>query len=290
VGVTGGTIDVVAVAGTINQAAPLTAQTDEGNISFAAAGNIDLGIVDARLNASRTGSSLGSQSSWGSIALTASTGTITGSQARSVNGTNLYGNNAQLEAGTGIGSFGTGADKAIVTELDTVAAETTSSGGINLLEDTAIAVGNVAAIPVNVSTPDGTTTPASSPSTGISGLTTAGNGSIVLVTTNGALTLSNAVLAAGSGNILLEAQGTGSNVIDQGTITTGTGKHHDHGRGWRGTARRCHGDRGGRHHRGGLHRAASASSRTWPTWCRPTGATSPTLRWAISRSGRLTPA
>ena len=58
-GVAGGTIGVIAQAGLISQAPTDYAQTDAGNIIFTAATNIVLGIVDARLDADRTGSVLG---------------------------------------------------------------------------------------------------------------------------------------------------------------------------------------------------------------------------------------
>ena len=225
----GGTIDLVAQAGTIAQNANLTAQTDEGNISFTAQVNIVLGFVDARLNADRTGSSIANQAAWGNVALTATTGTITDAQVRGTNATNLYADGARLEANTGIGVLGTGVDEPIVTELATVAAETDSSGGINLLEDTAVTVGTVAAIPVNLVAADSTTTTASSTAATLSDLTTSGNGSVVLVTTAGTITLTDGVVAnnlaisaAGSGNVLVQAQGTNSDVLGTAGIICGS--------------------------------------------------------------------
>jgi len=222
-GVVGGTIDVVATTGTISQAANLTAQTDEGNIAFTAGTSIILGTVDARFNTDRGNSGTGSQPAWGNVALTAINGTITDAQARTVNATNIYADNARLEAGTGIGALGSGIDEPIVTELLGVAAKTDTSGGINLLEDTAITVGALAAIPVNLVAANGTTSTANSTAAALSNLATAGNGAIILVTTNGSITVSGTITAGGSGNVLVEAQGTGSGVAATAAIASGSG-------------------------------------------------------------------
>jgi hypothetical protein len=225
----GGTIDVVATAGAISQLATLEAQTDGSNILFTAGTNIVLGIVDARVTSDQ-GGTLTSQSSWGNVAITATGGTITNAEARVASVTNIYANGLRLESSAGIGVLGSGTDNPIVTEAATVAAETDASGGIDLLQQVAVDVNTVAAIPVNLVAADGTTTTASSTATTLSDLTTAGNGSVVLVTNDGGITLDDGVnangyaaTAAGTGNVLISAQGAGSNLVLNASIDTGTG-------------------------------------------------------------------
>ena len=225
----GGTIDVTAKAGAISQLSTLEVQTDGSNILFTAATNIVLGIMDARVTSDQGGTPT-SQSSWGNVALTAAGGTITNAELRVASVTNVYANGLRLESSAGIGVLGSGANNPIVTEVATVAAETDNSGGIDLLEQTAVAVDTVAAIPVNLVAVDGTTSTASSTAATLSDLTTAGNGSVVLVTNSGGITLDDgvnadgyAVTASGAGNVLIDAQGTGSNLVLNASINTGTG-------------------------------------------------------------------
>ncbi|MGB7957718.1 MAG: hypothetical protein WCF77_02650, partial [Minisyncoccia bacterium] len=220
----GGTIYVNAENGGISQAAGTQAQTDGSNIIFDAATDIVLGVVDARVTSDQ-GGTLTSQSSWGNVALTADTGTITNAQSRVATATNVYANNLRLESSGGIGVLGSGSNNPVVTEVITVAAVTDSAaaGDVNLLEDTGITVGTVAPFTANVVAEDASTSTTST--TSLSGLTTtAGSaGSIVLVTTDGTITVSTPVAAGGSGNVLIEAQGTNSDVLDNAAIGSVSG-------------------------------------------------------------------
>jgi len=74
------------------------AQTNGSAIGFEAAGNIVLGILDARLNTDRAGGTLTSQSGWGAVGIASAGGTILNAQARPAGVTNLYANDASLEA------------------------------------------------------------------------------------------------------------------------------------------------------------------------------------------------
>ena len=225
-----GTIDVQAYNGTITQGTGLVAQTDGGNISFKAQLDINLATLDARLDTDRTGATLTNQSTWGSVAVTSLGGNIYNTNAGGSAAVTVYGASARLQAYGNIGALGASVDP-IQTELSTVAAETTNAGGISLLERTAVAVDTVAAIATNRVAADTTTSTTSTTTTALSDLATAGNGSIVLVTVNGTITLNdgtapadgNAVNANGTGNVLVQAQGAGASVVANASVVSGSG-------------------------------------------------------------------
>jgi len=223
-----GSIALEAQAGSITQGATNYAQTDGGNVAFQAATTLSLGLVDARVNSDRTSSPPANQSSWGTVGLFAQGGAITNAQAQPASVTNIYASGAILEATTGIGTLGLGASNPIITEVSTIAAETSTSGGINILQQIAVDVDAVPAFTLQVVGQNGVAAPYTV--SGLSDLTTAGNGSIVLVTNNGSITLNAAVnpsavaaSAAGTGNVLIEAQGATSDLTLNSTIDTGTG-------------------------------------------------------------------
>ncbi|MBV5341891.1 MAG: S-layer family protein, partial [Deltaproteobacteria bacterium] len=102
----------------------------------------------------------------------------------------------------------------------------TNSAGIYVTEDTDITVTNVEVIVTNFNA-DATSTVVTD--INLSDLVTGNNGNIVLVTTNGSITLidgidadGTAVSANGSGNILLDANTTGS-IIANADILSGSG-------------------------------------------------------------------
>ena len=129
---------------------------------------------------------------------------------------------------------GSALDNAIETEVMTVAAKTTTGGagtGINLLEASVVAVDTVASFSVNRVALDASTGTAATTTAGLSDLVTAGNGNIVLETLAGTITLNEgtggianaAVSANGSGNVRVEAQDPGTDVLVNAQILSGTG-------------------------------------------------------------------
>ncbi|MCP3904910.1 MAG: hypothetical protein GY715_14895, partial [Planctomycetes bacterium] len=114
-------------------------------------------------------------------------------------------------------------DLALDLEVDTVAAS--ADDGIYLHETTtgaALEIGTVAAIDVTqVHFDSGTTTV--SDTAALSGLTTATDGPIKVVASDGTLTVSNAVSAHGTGDVLLDAQGTDHDVVIDAAVTSGSG-------------------------------------------------------------------
>ncbi|WP_232504079.1 LEPR-XLL domain-containing protein, partial [Thiomicrospira microaerophila] len=137
-------------------------------------------------------------------------------------------NGLRLNAGIGIGS--TTADGVVVNALETTVttlSATATSGGIYIQETNAIMIDDVT---VNVTKVDQTGGASSANLATQSDLrTTSGNGNVVLQTTAGSITLregsqesgaSGAVGAHGSGNILLSAGGTTSDILLGSNITT----------------------------------------------------------------------
>ena len=217
-----GTVDLAASVGSIEQASGLTVQTNGANISLNAARDVSIGLLDARLNTDRSGSTLTNQATWGSVAVTGFD--IVDSNASSSGAVNIYGNGAVLKASGDIGQLGASVSNALQTELITVAADPapTYDGAINLVDKTALTVGSVGPVTVQrVGTDGATLTPTSS--TSLSGLATTVNGSIVVRTLAGDLTVNSTVLASGSGNVLVQAAGTGTNVLVNALIESGTG-------------------------------------------------------------------
>ena len=103
----------------------------------------------------------------------------------------------------------------------TVAGETTTSGGINLQDATAVTVGSVGSIPVNRVTGNGAAAPTTTAP--LTGLATASNGAIVLATLAGTVTLAQSVIANGSGNVLINAVGSAANVTGNAGVQSTTG-------------------------------------------------------------------
>ena len=136
-----GTIDLNAARGGITQSADLTAKTAGGNILFHARDNICLGTADAR--------SAGEQSTWGTVAVIASTGSIEDSKVRAAEAANIFGANAYLIAAGSIGILGAGLANPLETEVLALAAQTIQGGDINIAELTGLAVDTVASFSVN---------------------------------------------------------------------------------------------------------------------------------------------
>jgi len=132
---------------------------------------------------------------------------------------------ARLIAGIGIGELGANAN-ALEIQVATLAAQA-RGGGINLVEADGLAVGNASST-VSLVQPDGSAVVFSDPT--LSDLTTVGgNGSVVLRSQAGSLTLNDgsapannaAVSVHGSGNVLLEAGGAGSLFVNADVMAGG---------------------------------------------------------------------
>jgi hypothetical protein len=198
----GGTIDIEATNGTIGTFTGATVESSNGNILFNASGNIDI-----------TNSSAGI----GDITVISSTSDITGTTSAA--------NQLSLQAPNG--SVGESSN-ALSIAANTVAA--LARDGIFLLEADDVTVGQVGTTGVERVQMNASTTMTIEESQ-LSDLSTTSNGAIVLQTTDGSITVDDGttnndglgVNANGSGNVLIEAQGTGQNVTLNAGVTSGTG-------------------------------------------------------------------
>jgi hypothetical protein len=120
-----GTISVTSTQGTIAMADGASAATNGGAIRLAAAGNITLGLLDARSDAARGAASLAGQSGWGAVSVVAGGSILTaGTQ-----GTQLFASGVQLQAANAVGSGG----NAVRTEAARVSAHA-GAGGVYIAD------------------------------------------------------------------------------------------------------------------------------------------------------------
>lgn len=180
-------------------------QSDNGDITLSAPGNVQLSVVNANVSGTT-----------GDLYITADadnsgSGEIT--EALTGEAPNLIGDVATLIAATGIGSAGGSAD--INTSIGTLVATNTTSGHINIRETDTLVIGG----------------------TGVQ--TQQGNGNISIDVDAGSLTVDSAVTANGSGTVTLNADTgavginasvasttgniavTGDSVVQAATISTG---------------------------------------------------------------------
>ena len=210
---TSGTIDVEATTGSITMADGASTVTKGKNIRYDAASDVVLGLLDTR------DGTLLNQENWGEASIRAGTGTITDAASDGDTVLDIYASSARFFDANGLGT----ASDFIETEVVTVSSES-GSGGIDLIDSTAVTVGTIGTVPVtrvllsDISTKQDTVSQA--------GLKTAGgsNGRIVLVTTDGAMEVLEPVMADGSGNILLHARGgQGDNIVLENAVESGSG-------------------------------------------------------------------
>ncbi|WP_234968984.1 FlgD immunoglobulin-like domain containing protein [Alkalispirochaeta americana] len=204
-----GTIDVEATAGSVTMADNSRITTEEGDIRVLAGQDIAV-------------AGIATDGAAGSVSLTATAGSITDAGDTNVD---VVANQLRMVAGVGIG-----AGNALETTVNTVSARA-AGGGIFLLEtddlivgDTAVTVQRVGADATSGDLTDATQSDVR---------TTGDNGSIVLQTTNGSITLDdgsaaaiggddgNSVVAHGSGNVLIQA--VAGTVTGNADIRSGTG-------------------------------------------------------------------
>ena len=178
----GGSIDAMAVDGSIDMDNRATAATGGGFILYEAAVNVGLGGLNAGA---------------GNVSVIAAAGSITdnGDTYRDVIAASL-----RLVAGLNIGVV-----SSLDTAVETLAAHAVN-GGVSIIEADEVVVATVAGIQVNRVA--GTAADAPHPAVALPDLSglTAGSGHIGLLTLNGHLTVDQAVLASGTGHVLLQAR------------------------------------------------------------------------------------
>jgi len=201
----GGSVDVEAVTGdiTMDDGTSASTGTGDGNIRFKADGDVTVGSLDAGT---------------GAVTVTATDGSIIDGGDT---GTDLIGSLLKLVAGLGIGAL-----DALETLVDYLTASA-GSGSIDLSEGDEVILALVLAISVNRVTPAAETEEVTDERQ--SGLAAAG--SVTLRTSDGSITVENdattistvAVQAGGSGNVLLQARGSGSDITLNAGVATGSG-------------------------------------------------------------------
>ena len=194
-----GTIDVEATTGSVTMADGALSSTTGGNIRYKAASSVSAGGMSAGA---------------GNVSIVATAGSITdaGDAHKDVSGASL-----RLQAGNGIGATGNHLDTAV-----TVVAAQAGGGGIYLTDDDAVTVGLVSIIAVGRVQTTGSTL--NQQDSALSGETTlSGNGNIVQTTLSGTLTVSQSVVAHGSGNILLAAGGTNADAVINNPVVSTSG-------------------------------------------------------------------
>jgi hypothetical protein len=195
-----GTIAVTSVQGAIVMAGGASAVTNAGAIHYTAAGNITLGLLDARTNTARADASLAGQAGWGAVSIASNGGAILAAAAQ---GTQVFASAVQLSAANAVGSAGA----KVNTEAAHLAASA-GAGGIYLADAgdvtiDALASGGNAALT------------AASGNLVVGGNVTAA-GNLLLQAASGALSVRQAVSAGG--NITLQA---GTNLEQQALVRAG---------------------------------------------------------------------
>ncbi|MDX9868720.1 MAG: hypothetical protein RBT78_12440 [Kiritimatiellia bacterium] len=212
----GGTIDVEAFGGSVTMADGTASRTLGGNIRYAAAGDVTLGVLDARTAADRAGGTLDEQANWGDVRVIAG-GNILDAHADDMGhdeegfidplGTrivNVYADGAQFAAGGTLGAAGVfdadghtilAAGNPLDIEAGTLAAE--ADAGMYLYESSNIRVDGVVFDGVNRIGMDSSTTPGLGAET-LSDLTSSG-GSVKLVVDDGSLIVTDGLDGDGIG-------------------------------------------------------------------------------------------
>lgn len=202
--------------GAFTMAADATLMTDAGDIHVDADEDITIGRVSTSAD----------------VALISATGSIVDADGDDTT-TDVTAARLLANAAIGVGSLGLGTANAIETAVTTVSARA-ASGGINILErdggsPDGITIDDVDAVTEKVNGDGSTATISDASQSDL--ITTAGNGAIVLRTAAGNIVLNDgtspsnnsAVSAHGSGNVLVAAEGAGTDVTANADVTSSTG-------------------------------------------------------------------
>jgi hypothetical protein len=225
-----GSLQISAVAGSLTMAASARLQTVAGNIALVANTNLTLGLLDTRTVADRAGASLANQAGWGRVSLSAAIGSITDS-ASADQAVDIYAAELRLNAGQYIGTLTPLTVNPLETEVMLIAAVDRGLGlygGVNVIDATAITVGRITPVSVKAVQVDGSLV-VTADTADQSDLVTTTNGTIVLRSVNGSITINDGdtngrgIVAAGTGAALVEAQGVGSSILINSDINAVTG-------------------------------------------------------------------
>ncbi|WP_417737823.1 beta strand repeat-containing protein [Rosistilla oblonga] len=206
-----GTIDLYSTGGAIAMDTTAILQSTDGDIRVSAHGDFTIGDIVA---------------SAATVSLTSATGSILDADANDSD-LDVVAQRLRFDAAVGFGELGASSN-AIETSVDVVSGRS-ASGGIHLVESDGVTVGDVDATVYRVSA---TTVPTEIVDGSQSDLVTiGGNGSIVLRSLAGDITLTdgtatvdgNAVVADGSGNVLIAAEGIDADIVADADVRSTTG-------------------------------------------------------------------
>jgi hypothetical protein len=149
-----GTADLEAFANSVLMAGSSVIETAGGNIRVKAAQNVTIGLLDARTPFDRASGTVANQANWGNVSVLAIAGTINEADSSAAKVVDVYGNAGRFVSAISVGLQGL-APNPLETELATISINT-GSGGLNVLDLTALATGSVNTVPANRVLPDGT--------------------------------------------------------------------------------------------------------------------------------------
>ena len=217
-----GTVDVESSAGVVTMqtsgADKNVIQTNGGKVRLSAATtgkNLSLGLIDTRVSADRTASSLTSQGLWGSVSLIAG-GTVSDTDTSGAPA--VYALSLRINAGTGIGSLSSSVNP---IDLETLLLSAVSaSGAVAVSDASALALDSVS-LSINRVTNTGALS-ASAISDATQGGASTSNASLVVVA-NQKLELNQALSVSGaSGSVLLKSVSAGVKLSAASTVAAGS--------------------------------------------------------------------
>jgi hypothetical protein len=151
----GGTVDVQSTGGSVQLADGSVIQTTGANVRVSAAQDVVLGLIDTRTAADRTGGTRITQAAWGNVSVNAAAGSVLDGSATADNVVDVYAASARFTAGTAVG-LNTPVSNGLETQVITLSARA-GTGGVHVVNQTAVTVGTVAAVGANRVQLDGTT-------------------------------------------------------------------------------------------------------------------------------------
>ena len=204
IGLTAGAVPGIVIASVIAADSASDSLVMEAGTSLDATGSIRVAVAKDI--------TLGQVSAGGNVALTAATGSITGTGAA----LDVTASALRLEAGGGV---------TLNVHVGSVTAHA-GSGGVTLASDQSVTVGSVSVDTVQVDDTGATSLVTDALQ---SGIVTTGNGHVTLTASAGDITLTSAsssvaaISADGSGDVLVQTTSTLGNIIALGNVTSGSG-------------------------------------------------------------------
>jgi filamentous hemagglutinin family protein len=194
----GGDLSVLTFDGSIIMSNGALSETHGGNVLYVSSSNVLVGGIDADT---------------GDAGLVALGGSI---YDNGDTHTNVVGNAVQFVAQNGAVGTPTNGIETTVNTLTALGL----NGGVKITESDDVTIGGVGPVEVRVVGFDSTTSPTSSPL--LSGIIVS-NGHLLVDTVHGSITATSAVINAGAGNLLLDANGEGADIVVSNIVLANIG-------------------------------------------------------------------